>query len=52
MFHFIERSINIARFKLDSAAAVDDYVRAQSQVARIERASVLGRRLVFADPTA
>ncbi len=38
MFHFIEGAIDVARFKLNSAAAVQDDVRVQSEVACIERA--------------
>ena len=36
--HFIKRPINIARFELDSAAAVQDNVRVQSEVVGVERA--------------
>jgi hypothetical protein len=37
-FHFIQRAIDVTSRKLDAAAAVEDDVRVQSELARIERA--------------
>jgi len=52
MFHFLECPVDIAWLQFDTAAAINDDIGVQSELARVERASVLGRRLVFADPTA
>src|SRR5262249_19360382 len=35
-FHLLKRSIDVALFKLDSAAAIDDNMCVQSEVPRIE----------------
>ena len=37
-FHFIKRAIDVTGLKLNAAAAVDDHVRIQSKLARVERA--------------
>src|SRR5437762_10583036 len=38
VFHFIERAIDVAMLKLNSAAAIDDDVRVQSEAVGVERA--------------
>ena len=37
-FHFVERVIDVARLEFDSAAAIDDDMRVQSELTRIEGA--------------
>jgi hypothetical protein len=37
MFHLVKRAIDVARLKFNSAAAIDDDVRVQSEVASIQR---------------
>ena|SRR2546430_7265673 len=37
-FHFIERAIDVARLQLNSAAAIDDDVRVQSELSSIQHA--------------
>ena len=38
MFHFLQRTSDVAGHKIDAATAVDDYIRVESEVARIKRA--------------
>jgi hypothetical protein len=35
-FHLIERATDVARFKFNSAASIDDHVRVQSEVPGIQ----------------
>jgi hypothetical protein len=37
-FHFVKRATDVARFELDSSTAVQDNVRIEPELARIQRA--------------
>src|SRR5262252_8145701 len=38
VFHFVQRTSDVTGRKVNSATAIDDYVRVQSEMTRVERA--------------